>query len=152
MALYSWDKLTVWQWCWHIMSVWGLATAALLLWYQVASPRRLHTHPLSVSPTHTHTHIHFSFSLCGRKVAFKLSPRRRRGCISGVQEVSPRVEWCSNHLKTNPAAMKFHHKGLGVCAHYPACVPDVIKMSLSICNMFLLRVSKWRTKPSCSRF
>ena len=37
--------------------------------------------------------------------------------------------------------MKFHHKGSGVCARYPTCVPDVIKMSQSICNMFPLRVS-----------
>lgn len=38
--------------------------------------------------------------------------------------------------------MKFHHKGPGVCARdAPACAPDVIKMSPSICNMFLLRVS-----------
>lgn len=99
------------------------------------------------TPSLSLPHTHFSFSLCGRKVAFKLSPWRRRGCISGVQEVSPRVEWCSNHLKTNPAAMKFHHKGPAACVCVCAralpgvCVPDVIKMSPSICNMLPLRVS-----------
>lgn len=110
------------------------------------------------TPSLSLPHTHFSFSLCGRKVAFKLSPWRRRGCISGVQEVSPRVEWCSNHLKTNPAAMKFHHKGPAACvcvctrATRRVCARCDKNVTEHLQHAPTKSVSKWRTKPTCSGF
>ena len=113
-------QLTVWRWCWHIMSAWGLATTALLLCYRVASP------------SHTHKKC-FSFSPSGRKVAFKLSQGRRYGCIWRLKRsalVSDSVWMASEQILSWWNFMLLPRR---VCVS----VLDVIETPLQISNMFL---------------
>lgn len=67
------------------MSAWGLATAALLLCYRVASLRLACAHAHKHARTHLCTKCFSLFSSWGRKVAFKLSQGRSWGCISGFR-------------------------------------------------------------------
>lgn len=97
-------------------------------------------HTPSLSLSHTHT---FLFSLC-------VEERWHLNCHRGEDEVvsrgsrgqpSCRMVFESLENKSCPDEISSQRSGCVRARAAPACAPDVIKMSPSICNMFPLRVS-----------